>query len=118
VFDHITLTVSDVPRAVTFYRQALEPLGFRLEQEYDGGAGFGAPGSPQLWLMAGTPSKVHLGLRAPSQQAVAAFHQAALAAGGTDNGAPGLRESYGPSYYAAFTHDPDGNNVEAVTYGK
>jgi len=118
MFDHITLTVADVPRAVRFYRQALEPLGFSLEQEYEGGAGFGTAGVPQLWLQEGVASKVHIAFSAASRKAVAAFHGAALASGGTDNGAPAPRESYGPTYYAAFVHDPDGNNVEAVTQGK
>src|SRR5262249_33492039 len=112
VFDHVTLTVSDVPRAVRFYTEVLAPLGYRLEQEYDSGA----PGNPQLWLQAGTPQTVHLAFRAGSRTAVTSFHSAAIAAGGRDNGGAGLRESYGPTYFAAFALDPDGNNVEAVTH--
>lgn len=118
MFDHITLSVADVERATRFYRQSLEPLGFRLEQEFEGGAGFGSDGVAQLWLQTGTSPGVHIAFRAGSRQAVDSFHAAALAAGGVDNGAPGVRESYGPTYYAAFVRDPDGNNVEAITHAR
>src|SRR5262249_54210662 len=111
------VTVSDFARAVSFYRGALEPLGYRLESEdrESKSAGFGKAGAPQLWLNEGkrTPT-VHGALRAPGRKAGRGVHRAALAAGGKDNGAAGPRESYGPTYYAAFVFDPDGNNVEAV----
>jgi catechol 2,3-dioxygenase-like lactoylglutathione lyase family enzyme len=79
-------------------------------------AGFGPPGSPKLWIGVGTRSKgpVHLALEAKDAAAVKHFHAAALAAGGRDHGAPGPRPDYGPTYFAAFVLDPDGNNVEAV----
>ena len=119
MFNHITLIVSDFKRAAAFYRQALEPLGLVQQAEYEGGAGFGPPGEPRLWIQAGPkPARVHVAFTAPTQAAVKAFHRAALAAGGKDNGEPGIRVSYSPTYFAAFAYDPDGNNVEAVCLGK
>ena len=120
LFDHVKLRVSDLATAKAFYAAALEPLGFGIIMESPGAVGFGAPGSPQdLWLEQGTPSaSIHIGLHAEDEAAVQAFHAASLGAGGTDNGQPGLRPQYHPGYYAAYVHDPDGNNVEAVFHGE
>jgi len=117
MFDHVGLPVSDFARSVSFYRAALEPLGYGLESHDDQArsAGFGRPGAPQLWLGAGrTGAALHLAFQAKDRASVQRFHAAALAAGGKDNGKPGPRPSYGETYYAAFVLDPDGYNVEAV----
>ncbi len=116
MYDHIGLRVGDVARSARFYAAALAPLGCVQSYEDAQGAGFGPPGAPALWLHAGGDGSkgAHVAFRAPSREAVAAFHAAGLAAGGKDNGAAGLRLDYSPTYYAAFMLDPDGNNVEAV----
>jgi catechol 2,3-dioxygenase-like lactoylglutathione lyase family enzyme len=116
MFDHIGLKVSDLKASIRFYRGALAPLGSELDSSGDGYAGFGPPGQAALWLYAHADAGggTHVALRAASRAAVDRFHSAGLAAGGRDNGAPGLRADYGPSYYAAFLLDPDGHNVEAV----
>jgi catechol 2,3-dioxygenase-like lactoylglutathione lyase family enzyme len=119
MFDHIGIAVADFPKSVRFYKAALEPLGYRLEyhDEKSASAGFGKTGAPQLWLNAGAkPSSVHFAVSAADRKAVDRFHAAALKAGGRDNGPPGLRPDYGATYYAAFVHDPDGNNLEAVCH--
>jgi catechol 2,3-dioxygenase-like lactoylglutathione lyase family enzyme len=120
LFDHVKLPVSDLATAKAFYAAALEPLGFGIIMESPDAVGFGAPSTPQdLWLHEGTPSaSIHIGLYAADEAGVQAFHAAGLAAGGTDNGQPGLRPQYHPGYYAAYVHDPDGNNVEAVFHGE
>jgi len=117
MFDHVGLPVSDFARSLSFYRAALEPLGYGLESHdaQAGSAGFGRPGAPQLWLGASrTAGALHLAFQAKDRASVQRFHAAALAAGGKDNGKPGPRPSYGETYYAAFVLDPDGYNVEAV----
>ncbi|MGR7995299.1 MULTISPECIES: VOC family protein [unclassified Xanthobacter] len=124
MLDHMGLHVSDFARARAFYAAALAPLGYGVVMEVSaaetGGAahvGFGA-GKPEFWLGSGpTPSgPVHVAFTAPDRAAVDAFYAAALAAGGRDNGAPGLRPHYHPNYYAAFVLDADGTNVEAVCH--
>jgi catechol 2,3-dioxygenase-like lactoylglutathione lyase family enzyme len=119
MFDHVSIYVSDLPRSIRFYRAALAPLGLELVSGSadEGFAGFGKPGAPQLWLSPGAATRgAHLAFVAAQRDAVNRFHAAALETGGTDNGAPGLRDSYGPGYYAAFVHDPDGTNIEAVVH--
>ncbi len=124
VLDHISLSVADITKAKAFYLKALEPLGMELVGEFgaDGEgvayAGFGIGRKGSLWLAEKgqqSPS-THICFRATSRAQVRAFHEAALAAGGTDNGAPGIREIYHPEYYAAFVLDPEGHNIEAVTF--
>jgi catechol 2,3-dioxygenase-like lactoylglutathione lyase family enzyme len=118
MFDHIGLRVRDLEESVRFYRAALEPLGHELCAHDAATAGFGAAGAVGLWIalaLVDTHERgVHLALAAPDRGAVERFYKQGLAAGGRDNGAPGLRADYGPSYFAAFLVDPDGNNVEAV----
>jgi catechol 2,3-dioxygenase-like lactoylglutathione lyase family enzyme len=117
MFDHIGIAVSSFDKSVRFYEAALVPLGFRLDAHDPKArsAGFGAPGAPAFWIGNGKPpGPLHLAFQAKTRSAVRQFYEAALAAGGKDNGKPGLRENYGPTYYAAFVHDPDGHNVEAV----
>src|SRR4051812_17171452 len=116
MFHHVQIAVSDFAASLRFWKAALEPLGLVAQHvdEAAKSAGFGPPGAPKLWIGVGSPSKgpVHLALEAKDASAVKQFHAAALAAGGRDHGAPGPRPDYGPTYWAAFVIDPDGNNVE------
>ena len=116
MYDHVGLKVKDLEASVRFYTAALAPLSFVLCSRDASGAGFGPAGEPALWLYAGASSKAgtHVAFRANDRAAVDRFHAAGIAAGGKDNGPPGLRADYSPKYYAAFLVDPDGNNVEAV----
>ena len=125
IIDHVGINVSDYPRAKAFYAQALAPLGISLLKEYGSAAGFGRDQKPEFWIgidaderQKPSPiefiSPVHVCLAARSRAEVDAFHTAALAAGGRDNGGPGIRAHYHPGYYGAFALDPDGHNVEAV----
>ena len=117
MLDHVSLRVQDFPRALAFYKAALAPIGYAVAMEVPGGAGLGEPGKPDLWisLTEKLPHPTHLAFRT-SRARVDAFHAAALAAGGTDNGAPGVRADYHPHYYAAFVIDPEGNNIEVVCH--
>ncbi len=118
MLDHISLAVSDAVVSKTFYLEALAPLGYEVVMEFNGAVGLGAAGKPDLWLQQGarTTPRLHIAFTAPDRASVDAFHAAALRAGGVDNGAPGLREHYHPSYYGAFVLDPDGHNIEAVCH--
>jgi catechol 2,3-dioxygenase-like lactoylglutathione lyase family enzyme len=118
MIDHVTADVADLEQAKRFYEQALAPLGYSVRMEFEGAVGFGAgEGIPDFWL-GSRPERgaTHVAFAAPDRAAVDAFFEAALAAGGTDNGAPGLRPHYHETYYAAYVHDPDGNNIEAVCH--
>ncbi|MBS0338824.1 MAG: VOC family protein [Proteobacteria bacterium] len=120
MYDHIGLKAKDLAASVHFYEAALGALGHVLCSKGEAYAGFGPAGAPALWLHAARGHKgpgAHVAFRAPDREAVARFHAAGLAAGGRDNGAPGLRPDYSATYYAAFLLDPDGNNVEAVCLG-
>lgn len=113
---HTTLPVSDYPRAKRFYAAALAPLGYSNNMEYGLSAGFNDGKNTDFWIShEKTFAPLHLAFEARSSDDVQAFHEAALAAGGRDNGGPGYRD-YWPGYYAAFVHDPDGHNIEAVWY--
>jgi catechol 2,3-dioxygenase-like lactoylglutathione lyase family enzyme len=124
MIDHIGFPVADYARSKVFYAKALAPLGYELvmevqQHEHDGlAAGFGAKGKPDFWIggEVGLNGRMHVAITASNRGAVDAFYRAALAAGGTDNGAPGLRPHYHPNYYGAFVLDPDGHNVEAVCH--
>ena len=119
MIDHLKLHATDPARSRAFYEQALRPLGYRVVMEpAPGVVGMGAK-RPDFWIgpADGAPTQAHLAFRADSEYDVEAFHAAAIAAGGTDNGAPGLRPHYHQNYYGAFVLDPDGNNVEAVYHG-
>lgn len=118
MIDHVTLDVSDVRMSRAFYERALRPLGWTVIAEWPSGCGFGlGRGGPSLWLRSEgrVSGPAHLAFRAADRGSVQRFHEAALEAGGRDNGAPGLRD-YHESYWAAFALDPDGNNVEAVCH--
>jgi len=124
--DHIGFGVSDFAAAKAFYTAALSPLGISVQMELakeasgDGidAAGFGAAGKPFFWIAGAgrTMPGLHVAFAASSRAEVDAFYKAAIAAGGRDNGAPGLREHYHPTYYGAFVLDADGNNIEAVCH--
>lgn len=124
MIDHVGFPVSNYARAKAFYEKALAPLGYTLimevapPQSEQPAAGFGSGGKPDLWI--GGDGKlekpVHIAILAKDRPAVDAFHRAALAAGGKDNGRPGLRPHYHANYYGAFVLDPDGHNIEAVCH--
>jgi catechol 2,3-dioxygenase-like lactoylglutathione lyase family enzyme len=116
MFDHVGLKVRDLTVSTRFYRAVLAPLGCELDSGDDSFSGLGPKGAPALWLYRSeqTGAGTHLAFVAPSRAAVDRFYAAGIDAGGRDNGKPAVRESYSPSYYAAFLIDPDGNNVEAV----
>lgn len=118
VFDHIGFNTSDFPRMRAFLLQALAPLGLEITQEQEGWAMIGRRGEGELWFgsFGSPPGSIHVAFSAASREQVRRFHAAALAAGGKDNGAPGLRERYHPNYYAAFVIGPDGHNFEAVCH--
>ena len=124
MIDHVGFSVSDYARAKKFYEQALAPLGYTLvmevtaEQAGQPGGGFGRDGKPDFWIGGGgkLDKPVHVAFTANDRGTVDAFYRAALAAGGKDNGPPGLRAHYHPNYYGAFVLDPDGHNIEAVCH--
>lgn len=119
MLDHVSLNVSDAAKAKRFYTKALEPLGYSVFREYEGGFGIGEDGESSVWAQEADIDKpIHLSFRVKERPQVDAFYKAALAAGGKDNGKPGIREKYSSDYYAAFVLDPDGNNVEAVCHSK
>ncbi len=118
MIDHVALAVSDYARSRDFYREILAPFGYGLLMEFGGAtAGFGRDGKPDFWIHPGSPGDpVHLAFAAEDRATVDRFHRTALEAGARDNGAPGLRPQYHPTYYGAFVLDPDGHNVEAVCH--
>lgn len=118
MFDHVGLRVQDLARSIAFYKAALGALGHEMGSSGDDYAGFGPQGEPALWLHANASGArgAHVAFRAPNRAAVERFHALGLAAGGRDNGKPGLRPDYSATYYAAFLLDPDGHNVEAVCF--
>ena len=133
MLDHINLRVTDYARSKEFYTAALAPLGYVLAMEAESGAGFRKGTIPSFWVKQGelvgraglgdpTPlagcggPQLHVAFAAETRAMVNAFHRAAMAAGGRDNGPPGLRPGYHPNYYGAFVLDPDGYNIEAVCH--
>ena len=123
--DHTSLSVSDYEAAKKFYTAALAPLRISLLREYPASVtgnfdvcGLGADGKPFFWIGTGkrAATSVHVAFRARSRAEVDAFYKAAIVAGGTDNGEPGVREHYHADYYGSFVLDPDGNNIEAVCH--
>lgn len=118
ILDHIGYNCRDFAASLAFYRAALAPLEIALTGSGEGWAMFGRDGKPQFWIGGLGPglTGLHVAFAARSRDQVRRFHAAALAAGGRDNGAPGLRPQYHPNYYGAFVFDPDGHNVEAVCH--
>jgi catechol 2,3-dioxygenase-like lactoylglutathione lyase family enzyme len=116
MIEHVSVPVSNVKTSRAFYTKALKPLGYAPWMEFADAVGFVEGGHARLWIgKQKTVVPLHLAFLARSRRAVQAFHAAALKAGGKDNGKPGYRD-YSPDYYAAFIHDPDGHNIEAVWY--
>jgi len=125
MIDHAGVSVSNYAKSKAFYQAALASLGYQILMEFTAeqtggfeGAGFGVPPKPDFWIGKGAPQQppVHIAFRAATRAQVDAFYQSAIAAGGTDNGGPGLRPHYHINYYGAFVRDPDGNNIEAVCH--
>jgi catechol 2,3-dioxygenase-like lactoylglutathione lyase family enzyme len=124
MIDHLGITVENFDRSKAFYDGAMAPLGASMVMtvpvEFTGGVRTGGYGrdKPSFWISEGQkrPGHDHIAFSARSRAEVDAFHRAAIAAGGKDNGKPGLRPHYHPNYYGAFVFDPDGNNVEAVCH--
>jgi catechol 2,3-dioxygenase-like lactoylglutathione lyase family enzyme len=125
MIDHTGIDMSDPARSRRFYEAALAPLGYKvlmeIPKEHTGGVvvfGMGVPPKPDFWLHEGSPQKprVHIAFRAENREVVHAFYRAAMEAGGTDNGPPGVRPHYHQDYYGAFVLDPDGHNIEACCH--
>jgi len=118
MIDHIGIHVSDLARSTAFYERALAPLDYKLIMTFEQGAGFGVGGKPDFWVEGKRDPKdrVHVAFRAKGRAEVKAFYDAAIAAGGKDNGPPGVRAHYHPDYFGAFVIDPDGHNIEAVCH--
>jgi catechol 2,3-dioxygenase-like lactoylglutathione lyase family enzyme len=123
MIDHISLRVSDFQRSLAFYKAALEPLGYTLvfsndKEQY---AGFAGPDRERIWIghrETASPGYAHIAVLAKDRATVRKFYEAAMKAGGRDNGGAGLRPQYSPTYYGAFVLDPDGHNIEAVCFAK
>lgn len=120
--DHVAISTADYPTSLAFYEAALAPLGIKTHMKFEGDegnvAGLGSE-MPFLWIGDGgklTGGRVHIAFRANTRAEVDGFYAAAMAAGGKDNGPPGLRPHYHATYYAAFVYDPDGHNIEAVCH--
>ncbi|HTC26747.1 VOC family protein [Dyella sp.] len=125
MIDHTGLSASDFDKSKAFYTKALSAIGYALLMEFPASvtgntdvAGFGEPPKPDFWIYKGVANNppVHVAFRVSSRAIVDAFYKAAMAAGGRDNGAPGVRPHYHEHYYGAFVLDPDGNNIEAVCH--
>lgn len=125
MIDHTGISVSHFENSKAFYVKALAPIGYALLMEipasvtgYTNVAAFGEPPRPDFWINEGVPNRpaVHVAFRVERRAQVDAFYQAAMAAGGRDNGPPGIRPHYHQHYYAAFVLDPDGHNIEAVCH--
>ena len=118
MIDHVTANVADFDRAKGFYAQALAPLDYSVQMEFEHAAGFGTgEGIPDFWISS-SPDRgaTHVAFTAADRAAVDAFFEAAVSAGGRDNGGPGVRPHYHETYYAAYVQDADGNNIEAVCH--
>ena len=123
MIDHISLRVSDFQRSLTFYKAALEPLGYTLvfsndKEQY---AGFAGPDRERIWIghrEGASHGYAHIAVLAKDHATVRKFYEAAMKAGGRDNGGAGPRPQYSPTYYGAFVLDPDGHNIEAVCFAK
>jgi len=116
MIDHLTVRVRDLQKSKAFYAKALAPLGYEVLMEFGESVGIGADKKPDLWIAPGKQEPMHLAFTARDRTAVDAFYQAALQAGAKDNGKPGIRKEYHPTYYGAFVIDPEGHNLEAVCH--
>ncbi len=118
MLDHLIMTVSEFESSRNFYAKCLEPLGYEVVIEFGRAVGFGVGGKPEFFIRAGAAvdPTIHIAFACDDHETVNRFHEAAMAAGGRDNGAPGLRPEYHANYYGAFVFDPDGHNIEAVCH--
>jgi catechol 2,3-dioxygenase-like lactoylglutathione lyase family enzyme len=120
MFDHVGVNVRDYAASRSFYEQALAPLDYRVAADFEEwkAAGFGTSEKPEFWIAQRQPfgAGTHIAFRCEERDEVDAFYEAAIAAGGRDNGPPGIREHYHPNYYAAYVLDLDANNIEAVCH--
>jgi catechol 2,3-dioxygenase-like lactoylglutathione lyase family enzyme len=119
MLDHVTIGVSNIERSTEFYDRALRPLGIeRLYAEGKGFAGYGIDRKAFFWIGSRDipQTGAHIAFAVQDRATVDQFHQEAIAAGGRDNGQPGIRPDYHPNYYGAFVLDPDGHNIEAVCH--
>ena len=119
MIDHLTLRVADYARSKRFFQAALQPLGYEQIMEVEGFCGLGIGGKPDFWLTKseeGARPQTHIAFRANTRKDVDRFYEAAMKAGGKDNGKPGPRKEYHPNYYGAFVLDPDGHNIEACCH--
>jgi catechol 2,3-dioxygenase-like lactoylglutathione lyase family enzyme len=118
MFDHLGFGVTDLSASKQFYLKALQPLGVTVAMEGPYGVGLGRDNKPLLWISETKerPAHLHLAFSADNRMQVDAFYRAALAAGGKDNGPPGLRPHYHANYYGAFVIGPDGHNIEVVCH--
>lgn len=116
IFDHIVLAVTNQKKSKDFYLRALRPLGIAFVRDDAECSGFGTNNKPSFWICEESPIQkpMHIAFIAENRKAVDEFHEAAIVAGGKNNGAPGVRKHYDPNYYCAFVIDPDGHNIEAV----
>jgi catechol 2,3-dioxygenase-like lactoylglutathione lyase family enzyme len=115
MFDHMGLPISNLTRSKQFFVAALATLGYKVIFDLEHAVGMGDQSFPSFWIDEGKPHvPLHIAFAAPNRKLVEDFYRAAMAAGGRDNGAPGIRAQYHPDYYAAFVYDPDGNNIEVV----
>ena len=117
MLDHVGLSVSNYAASLSFYKAALAPLGYELVMEFGTIAGLGVGGKPDFWIHeSDSTAPTHIAFASSNRAAVKRFYEAAIAAGGKDSGAPGVREQYHPDYYGAFVLDPSGHNIEAVCH--
>lgn len=117
MIDHMSLSVKDYEKSKKFFSEALKPIGYSVLMDYGVAVGLGSDNKPDFWLTQNdNTQKSHIAFLAKNRSQVDEFHKAALEAGGTDNGAPGLRPNYHPNYYGAFIIDFDGNNIEVVCH--
>ena len=119
MIDHMTLRAQDAKKSKAFYLSALKPLGYELIMEFEDFCGLGVNKKPDFWIAPAEDrkySQLHIAFRARNRQAVRDFYDAAIKAGGKDNGPAGPRVEYHPNYYGAFVLDPDGHNIEACCH--
>ena len=121
VISHVSLGTNDFDKAIEFYDKVMDTLGFEKTMDYPGASAYGVNGMPIFWVQTpidGKPASMgngtHIAFEAVDKEMVHRFHEIALAAGGTDDGAPGTRPDYGEAYYGCFVRDLDGHKIEAT----